>query len=900
MHSLEVQPNYKAVGIGEVIAEELADIAMRRGHEPPVFDAEIWKQECRRQKLSGICLSGGGIRSATFGLGVLQDLTERNILQKTDYLSSVSGGGYIASWLQGVLFRYKDFQVLTHRVPGPASKDPVTFLRKYSNYLAPRIGFSLDSVVIPIIWLRNTVLNQIIIYAAFAALFLALIWPGFGLRIEAENGGGAALWMEMVLAALAGGFAVVEIGNNLRKTESRTFAANTPPDYKPGTGTENVGLRVTLPLVAGVVLLMLSAVSRQPSGLLLRYAAVAILWILHALLQWRGGFIACYKRRHAASRSRSLAYLQVLWISLACALVVLGLFIGVQHLLLIWDPQETDGSQYIIAFGAPLYLLSLMVGIALQIGLMGIDFPDASREWLARAGALLLVVIGFWITFFSIAILAPIGIARLWEKSGAGLISAAGTWISSTIATVLAGNSRKTGNANPAQKQSRTLDLIARYGPFIAVPGFLIAVSCAVQGALFIPALLRGSPPAEFLTKYWERLEFVQPGSWLYPILLLVAAVVVGVALSLRVNINEFSLHYFYKNRLVRCYLGASHGSRRRPDSFTGFDPLDDIPLHQLRCYARRTQPGAPYPLLNACLNATAGSELATQQRKGVSFTFSPRFCGFVPFDSDADEAASPQIAKNAFVDSSCFLGGIHLGTAFAISGAAVSPNRGFHSSPQTAFLLTLFNARLGWWAGNPRNRRTWARPGPLFALHWLFLELFGFVNQRSAYINLSDGGHFDNLGLYELVRRRCRYIIAVDAEEDPNYVFESLGEAVRKCRADFGIEIRIDIRAIRPVDGQSKTHHAVGRIYYPEPDSEPGWLLYLKASITGDEPADVAEYWRENPAFPQQSTVNQFFSESEFESYRRLGLHVSRSLSPNMEGVCIDQWFEHLSAAAK
>jgi hypothetical protein len=181
----------------------------------------------------------------------------------------------------------------------------------------------------------------------------------------------------------------------------------------------------------------------------------------------------------------------------------------------------------------------------------------------------------------------------------------------------------------------------------------------------------------------------------------------------------------------------------------------------------------------------------------------------------------------------------------------------------------------LGWWMGNPSNRKTFTRSGPLIALWWLFRELFGFVDEGSKYLNLSDGGHFENLGMYELVRRRCRYVIAIDGEADPDYRFEGLGGAVRKCRADFGIHIDINPRPIQLKDGLSRAHCVVGRIRYPEGNKN-GWLLYIKSSVTGDEPADVEEYRREHPDFPQQSTLEQFFSESQFESYRMLGAHVA------------------------
>jgi hypothetical protein len=243
-------------------------------------------------------------------------------------------------------------------------------------------------------------------------------------------------------------------------------------------------------------------------------------------------------------------------------------------------------------------------------------------------------------------------------------------------------------------------------------------------------------------------------------------------------------------------------------------------------------------------------------------------------------------------------LGGVQLGAATTISGAAASPNMGYHSSPQTAFLLTLFNVRLGWWTGNPRNANTYDRSGPRFALHWLLRELLGSTDARSAYMSLSDGGHFENLGLYELVRRRSKYIVAIDAEEDAGYCFGGLGSAVRKCRADFGVEIVIDPQPIRPKDGHSPVHCVMGRIHYPEAGSEAGWLLYLKSSLTGDEPADVQEYRCSAAEFPQQSTANQFFSESQFESYRRLGLHVAETAFQRVAAtMTLEECFAKLAA---
>jgi hypothetical protein len=357
-------------------------------------------------------------------------------------------------------------------------------------------------------------------------------------------------------------------------------------------------------------------------------------------------------------------------------------------------------------------------------------------------------------------------------------------------------------------------------------------------------------------------------------------------------------MHHFYENRLVRCFLGASAAKKRQPDSFTGFDPQDDIPLSDLRC-ERLGGTVAPYPILNATVTVTVGAELATQERKAIPWFFTPRYSGFPAETSSSVETAGSGAGKQhgaAFVDTSKILGGgVRLGTATAVSGAALNPSDGYHFAPQTAFLMTLFNVRLGWWVGNPQVQTTYCRTGPRFALFCLIRELFGFVSDRTAYLNLSDGGNFENLGLYELVRHRCRYIIAVDGEQDPNYVFEALGGAVRKCREDFGIEIEIDPHPLAPEQGLSSAHCVIGRINYLETGSQPGWLLYVKASMTGDEPADVEQYRRQHPDFPQQATAQQFFLESQFESYRRLGLHIARTALDSNVGSDLDETFIRL-----
>jgi hypothetical protein len=225
---------------------------------------------------------------------------------------------------------------------------------------------------------------------------------------------------------------------------------------------------------------------------------------------------------------------------------------------------------------------------------------------------------------------------------------------------------------------------------------------------------------------------------------------------------------------------------------------------------------------------------------------------------------------------------GLSLGTAMAISGAAVSPSMGYQTSAGVAFLMTMFNVRLGCWLGNPQPHSwSYAFTGPLFALTPLVREMLGLTTEKKPWIYLSDGGHFENLGLYEMVRRRCRVIVVCDAACDPDYAFADLGNALRKIWLDLGI--RIDMVGLdnlkkrfkeRPTPANEAAYWATGRIRYPEAggEAEEGRLLYIKAGIHGTEPMDVLSYALEHADFPHQTTANQFFTESQFESYRALG----------------------------
>jgi hypothetical protein len=345
------------------------------------------------------------------------------------------------------------------------------------------------------------------------------------------------------------------------------------------------------------------------------------------------------------------------------------------------------------------------------------------------------------------------------------------------------------------------------------------------------------------------------------------------------VDINLFSLNGFYRNRLTRCYLGATRmGSTlplqvvRTPHPFTGFDAKDDLPLSTLGDQR-------PFPIVNAAMNLTGGEDLAWQTRRAAAFAFTPCHTGYEFWNSGGDRIGAYRCTEEYAANQFRYLnppGGILLGNVVATSGAAANPNMGYHTSAAMSALMSVFNVRLGRWCGNTRHPTAWRMGSPHFGGFSLIKEVFGMLDSQASFLNISDGGHFENLGIYELVRRRCHVVVAVDAGCDPDYQFEDLANAIRKCWTDFGVRIEIDLAAMRP-KGASKrvqSHFAVGCIRYQHAP-EPGVLIYIKASLTGDESSDVKEYAAAHSSFPHQSTSDQFFDENQFESYRELGRHV-------------------------
>src|SRR5262249_3146689 len=207
------------------------------------------------------------------------------------------------------------------------------------------------------------------------------------------------------------------------------------------------------------------------------------------------------------------------------------------------------------------------------------------------------------------------------------------------------------------------------------VVSFLVSLAMLTNWLLWAARLVPGD--------WTNHQQFIEdtPTRWV----LAGAAVFLGLAwlMAKFIDINKFSLHAMYRNRLIRAYIGASN-TTEQVNQFTGFANNDDLQMGALRPDLK------PFHVLNITLNLVAGKRLAWQQRKAESFTVTPLHCG------------SSQLGYRPSEKYAC---GISLGTAMALSGAAASPNMGYYSAPTIGFIMTLFNARLGAWLGNPGPR---------------------------------------------------------------------------------------------------------------------------------------------------------------------------------------------------
>jgi hypothetical protein len=969
-------------------------------------DRVEWKQVCDDERvrirkrdpqaentLAGLAISGGGIRSATFALGLLESLRALNLLDKFHYLSTVSGGGFVGSWLSANCRRRAGW--LTPPQPGERDSwtESIRYLRRYSNYLSPKVGFfSADTWSMITIWLRNTLLIQWTVILAIACALLlphplfALFdwWPHAGeWVIDLSFTTVDPRWITVLLFI----YGIVGIaGNHWQLTTSATIDSRAPNRETPShwwpphsvyllraewwrhagaiaatlfviallvmrgfgfdafgvfdvqTLTARAGIVRTLQALTVALLLVLSGFFLQ--AVAVRFVALwssdrpeqvnysqywvqvsvvlplMIVALLVASVLWAqttgGPRVSSLKPLttysalvtqawkvwpfqlsivfasfwllsfFAVSKRPRLDRLAVAFLAPAIAVPVLHALLAAVVLVFHWFRTFVGGEWMAFVWGPPLVAMAFVLSVVVLIGILSRDSTDGVREWWSRLGAWLAIYATAWMVIAVAAVYGPLWLTWLWTHATTSVITGAAGWIATVAGGLLAGNSSSTGGRGDKGIGAKAADVLARVAPFVFIAGLLLIVAFTLHTIIG----LNGGK------NWWE--EPAGP-------LAVVSGVMLAVCLSLtlllawRVDINEFSLNAFYRNRLVRCYLGATRDEQaRNPQNFTGFDDKDDLPL----AFAPEENANGPYHIVNCALNLGGSSDLALHTRHSASFTLSPLYCGSAYLSRDPQGSAK----EIGYISTAAFGhrdGGPTLGQAVSVSGAAASPNMGYHTSSVIAFLLTLFNVRLGWWFPNPIDA-TRGTLGPHFNLSYLCAELFGGADDKSRFVNVSDGGHFENLAAYELVRRRCKVIVISDAECDDQYAFGGLGTLIRMCEVDFGCTISIDIDDIRKgTNGSdwSKRRYAVGTITYD--DNSTGILIYVKAAMTGTEDTSVRQYRSSHPTFPHESTGDQFYGEDQFESYRHLGRDIGFELFGPVAGMAtIHAAAEELSVA--
>lgn len=379
---------------------------------------------------------------------------------------------------------------------------------------------------------------------------------------------------------------------------------------------------------------------------------------------------------------------------------------------------------------------------------------------------------------------------------------------------------------------------------------------------------------------------------------LFVASLVLAISFFVLASEVTSIAHLFYRERLATAFVGY-----RRLDK--GRLSLAQPPWSEalkLSNLVQGSSEHAKMPKLVVCcaVNLSDGVPVG---RNADSFTFDDRLVGgpttgYKPITWL--EQVAPEIAT--------------LPTLMAVSGAAVSPSMGKMTRPALRFVMALFDLRLGVWAPNPNANDPWwpwhgalPPPRPPAATEtngvkdrikqpgaaYILKEAIGANKLTSPHVYVTDGGHWENLGLVELLRRGCMQVICIDGSGGDAVSFGTLSEAIAIARSDLGIQIDIDLDDLRPCgaelggcvdeDGKpegdlekiakrmSKAGFAEGTITFPG-RKKPGKLLYIRAVIPRSAPQDVLSYALKDRVFPNTSTANQLFTDATFEAYRALG----------------------------
>lgn len=779
--------------------------------------------------LIGLALSGGGIRSATFSLGLLQSLAKTKLLARIDYLSTVSGGGYIGAFFCS-LYKRKPADQTPQLTPsevlnsdfarrwGHADPSPgwsLQWLRKSSRYLAP--SGAGDFMYALALGLRNlTAIHYVIGLCLFTFLmFAATINAGLvNLLPEAR---------------------VLEVPQALR--DGLVFLALA------------LLLAFFWVLPSGLAYFMVQPRPLKPSLVWWRLPSY---WAFFALTFMLAVVLATWTRNGQTGGFQFEEPARLLKIAAGVALLALASAIASFHVAL-WTVKKnasdpTQARADLVPGVRVLLTQYTATGLQTIVSILGLGLLLCLASWVLQEGA------GKWV-------------GQLGALAG-GLIAALRTAMS------LLPKRKKDIEASPA-----LYDLAIGLGGFAA-----LAALALIWAALALST--------------HHMLAATGDGAVLYGMLvaLLILSLLTGNSFQF---LNLTSIQQLYASRIVRAYLGATNAARvhtggKAWQSISEPHPRDNMPLAAY--YAADVGADCPLHLINVTINQTIAptDPLVQRDRKGRPLTIGPTMMA-------VDGRAYSHLGKNPLPPHEQ----LPVGSWIGISGAAFSTGLGRATTLGKAILFTLANVRLGYWwsAWVPRKPPQAGKVELIWRLRrgvkhlfrtqaHLIGEMFGrFDGTQSRFWYLSDGGHFENTGVYELLRRRVGLVIASDNGADPDYELEDLANLFRLARIDFGMEFlnfseeevlaEGRLAPLAPwladpqaIDRGNATNQRCLMLYWayrPDAVEQGTALLVFKPRLVAAAPSDVHQYACVSATFPQETTADQFFNEAQWESYRRL-----------------------------
>ena len=553
--------------------------------------------------------------------------------------------------------------------------------------------------------------------------------------------------------------------------------------------------------------------------------------------------------RYVTSTFINLALIPVPWV-----LAVMGLTMLVPNDW--WDRQAPLGSPIALYMWAGPALLLAVFSLFTWLGYPNAKVPGAEIKhplyWLLKSVLILAVV---WILAAVFILALDVAYAELPG------IAAEIAGLSSVSLMAVAGATYRffTGETSGGVADKQGGGLKAITGSLLGIAGYL-----ALGGLLLVGYYALDSA---FFSDLPDRRPV--PSGVVFMVAGAIAVAMGMLFMPVRPFLNFFSLQALYRRGLRKAYILRT-ASREEISRF-GDEVVprggDQLLLRDMK--KGNEPPDMPYHLIGTALNTSGDAQLQRLGRRSDGFVLSHLYCG------SRVTGYLPTATSEAFR-------GISLSEAMAISGAAQSPNMGRATTTSMAILLALFNVRIGSWIRNPdedtQRRGTW-RP-----LVWFWVkELFGIASAEDRYVYLTDGGHFDNSGIYELLKRRCKYILAVDAAPG----LGNLATVARLARIDLGVQIDIDLEPLKfgPPTEFSEQAFAVGRLKYPPVQGDGGTegvLVWIPTVMTQGQKPDVVRYAQKDPAFPWNPTTDQLYDQTQFEAYRQLGHTAARSAFPD------------------